>query len=128
MIDPHQGIEKLKNKFSMRVQIKGRKTGILRSANLFFVFLDGKIFARTSYDKNWLKNAVANADATITISGFLFRTTSKDLKDLGETETLKLRKAFRQKYRFMDYFVLWFLIRGKERFVEFTLIVTAKTP
>jgi uncharacterized pyridoxamine 5'-phosphate oxidase family protein len=112
-------IEKREKKWSMKVIVKGRKTGTPRKANVWFFFRDSKIYARTAYDRNWLKNVVANPNVTIIISDFGFQAVGEELNNIQNVDALRLRRDFRQKYRYMDYFVLWFIIRGKETFVRF---------
>jgi hypothetical protein len=120
-IDILDELNKRKGKFSMKVTAKGRKTGIARSANLWFIlFEDGKIYARTRYDKDWLKNSVVNPEVVVTISDFGFKAVAEELTEIQSIDLLKLRKSFKGKYGILDYFVRNFLIRKKERFVRFS--------
>jgi len=115
----HQGLESVKGKFSMKVEVKGRKTGIPRFANLFFILLESKIYARTRFDKNWLENTRVNPNVKITISNYSIQLKAVELTEISESEGSRISKAFRRKYSVLDYLVLWFLIRGKIRYVRF---------
>jgi len=61
---------------------KGRKTGKAHAVELRAVFYSGKIyFSRRNPDSDWLKNAIANPEVSVTMSGSSFLGRASLVKD-----------------------------------------------
>lgn len=77
-----------------------RKTGLLRSVTVWFIYLNGKLFVRITSRNHWYKNLKANPKVKGQVGGLEF---SAEAKPVENEETIRgVREVFRRKYRLLD--------------------------
>jgi len=94
----------------------GRRSGLPRPVTVWFVYLDGKLFVRTSYKTNWGKNLIANPSVEAEVGGLRFKAEAERVDDQRLKDTLL--EAYRRKYKFFDLISRFFKIRGNPLFFE----------
>ncbi len=72
---------------------KGRKSGKEHSVELRAVFYNGKFyFSRRNPDSDWLKNAIANPEVSVTVDASSFLGRASLVKDEGITRKISCLK------------------------------------
>ena len=94
----------------------GRRSGLPRPVTVWFVYLGGKLFVRTSYKTNWGKNLIANPSVEAEVGGLRFKAEAERVDDQRLKDTLL--EAYRRKYKFFDLISHFFKIRGNPLFFE----------
>jgi hypothetical protein len=78
----------------VNLTVKGRKTGLSRSVELWFAFEDGKLFFLAHEDSDWWKNIAKTPTVDVEVSEILFRGTGK----LVPEKLSHIYELFRRKY------------------------------
>jgi len=109
-------LEARKNKWTIHLVTIGRRSGLPRPVTVWFVYLDGRLFVRTSYETHWGKNLIANPIVEAEVGGLRFKAEAERVND----QRLKdlLLEAYRRKYKFFDLVSHFFKIRGNPLFFE----------
>ena len=109
-------LEARKNKWTIHLVTIGRRSGLPRPVTVWFVYLDGRLFVRTSYKTHWGKNLIANPIVEAEVGGLRFKAEAERVND----QRLKdlLLEAYRRKYKFFDLISHFFKIRGNPLFFE----------
>ena len=94
----------------------GRRSGLPRPVTVWFVYLDGRLFVRTSKKTNWYKNLKANPTVEAEVGGLKFRAEAEQISDQALTK--RLQEAYRRKYRLADALSNLIMIRGSPIFFE----------
>jgi len=96
---------------------KGRKTGLQRNVELWFVFEDGKLLFLAHEDSHWWKNIARNPRVEIEVSEILFEGNGKLVQEkLDHVFTL-----FRKKYGASQVERWYGEKRGRRKSVEIEL-------
>ena len=109
-------LEARKDKWAIHLVTIGRRTGLPRPVTVWFVYLDGRLFVRTSNKTNWGKNLTANPSVEAEVGGLRFKAEAERVDDQMLKNTLL--KAYRRKYGFFDLISHFFKIRGDPLFFE----------
>jgi len=105
-----------KGRWTIRLVTIGRRSGLPRPVTVFFVYLDGRLFVRTSNKTNWGKNLKANPNVEAKVGGLNFKAEAEQVND--QTLKSRLQEAYRRKYGFFDMLSNAFKIKGKPIFFE----------
>ena len=73
---------------------KGRKTGLSRTAELWFAFEDEKLYFLAHEDSDWWKNAIKNPDVEVEVSEIAFQGKAR----LVPEKLAHIFSLFRKKY------------------------------
>ena len=82
----------------------GRKTGLPREIEIWFVELNGRLYvlAEHGYRAQWVRNIIANPSVTIRLAGRSWNATGRVLEpEMGELYT-QVRERARAKYGWGD--------------------------
>ena len=104
-------LEARKSRWTIRLVTIGRRSGLPRPVTVFFVYLDGRLFVRTSKKTNWYKNVKANPRVEVEAGELRFRAEAEQVID--QVLIKRLQEAYRRKYRLADVFSNLIMIKGK---------------
>jgi deazaflavin-dependent oxidoreductase (nitroreductase family) len=83
----------------------GRKTGLLREIEIWFVERDGHLYvlAEHGYRAHWVQNVVANSSVTVRLSGMRWKAIGRVLDSEHDVELYtEVRALARNKYGWGD--------------------------
>jgi deazaflavin-dependent oxidoreductase (nitroreductase family) len=109
-------LEGVKDRWTIRLVTIGRRSGLPRPVTVWFVYLDGRLFVRTSKKTNWYRNLKANSSVEVEVGGLKFRAEAEQIFDQALTK--RLQEAYRRKYRLADALSNLIMIRGSPIFFE----------
>jgi deazaflavin-dependent oxidoreductase (nitroreductase family) len=104
-----------------RLTTIGRRTGMPREVELYFVYRDGRFYFLAHRDSQWYRNLMANPEAQLRVGGALLQLKATRI-DSGPELVEEVMDMFREKYgdRQVAY---WY--QGTQRFaVEAEVIGT----
>ena len=78
----------------LNLTVKGRKTGLFRSVELWFAFEDGKLFFLAHQNSNWWKNLRKTPRVEVEVGEILFEGTG----NLVQEQLEYVFSLFRRKY------------------------------
>ena len=109
-------LEEVKDKRTIRLVTIGRRSGLPRPVTVWFVYLEGRLFVRTSKKTNWYKNIKANPLVEVEVVGLKFRAEAEQV--FNQALIKQLQEAYKRKYRLADTFSNLIIIRGSPVFFE----------
>jgi deazaflavin-dependent oxidoreductase (nitroreductase family) len=119
--DFRKQLEEVKDKWTIRLVTIGRRSGLPRPVTVWFVYLDGRLFVRTSRKTNWYRNVKANPQVEAEVGGLRFRAEAEQVLD--QELIRRLQQAYRRKYWLADIFSNLIMIRKNPIFFELKLLV-----
>ena len=109
-------LEEVKDKWTIRLVTIGRRSGLRRPVTVWFVYLEGRLFVRTSKKTNWYKNVKANPHVEVEAGELRFRAEAEQVIDQAIIK--RLQEAYRRKYGLADVLSNFIMIRRKPIFFE----------
>ena len=114
--DLRNRLEARKDKWTIHLVTIGRRSRLPRPVTVWFIYLDGRLFVRTSTKTNWGKNLTANPSVEAEVSGLRFKGEAERVSDPMLKDMLQ--ESYRRKYGFFDLLSNLFKIRGNPLFFE----------
>ena len=90
---------------------RGRKTGRVREATVWFAFEDGAVWLRTDRDTDWYRNLRRDPHASIRVGGVEIAATREPIADEA-TALRHVVELFRAKYG-VEWVSDWYVERGR---------------
>ncbi len=118
--DFNNQLEKAKSKWSIILNIKGRKTGIQRPKRMWFIFVENRLFIRTSHRTQWSKNLRINPKITVDLGNINFEAKANEVNE--KILLQKLHKEYRRRYHVFNIVSKLFMLRGDTIFFELQYI------
>jgi len=109
----------------LNLTTKGKKTGLSRTVELWFVFDDGKLYFLAHEDSDWWKNIAKSAEVEVAVSEIVFTGTAQ----LVQEKLAHVFGLFRKKYGDSQVERWYSGSRSKRKAVEVELLrVLGKRP
>lgn len=114
--DVMRRLEGLKSRPTIHLVTIGRRTGLPRPVTVWFIYLDGRLFVRTSLVTDWGRNLRANPKVEAEVDGLKFSAEAVQVKDKALIQ--RLQKRYRRRYHIYDIFSNLFMLRKGVVFFE----------